>query len=321
MHQNKLRSWNWRCCHKCLWTQTTSEQLSTISQSPSLSCQEHWSTRIAVHPWEGITHAKRSFVNGHVHTGNKTTLHPKLKAFTSDIKQVWFADYARVMWPFACGPQFLYHPNGSKNPPADEARAWGISKLKPIHSHICPWEVMTCRSNSWLKDFHRGVCLQRGTVLGSGDTLFARGSNHPTACSICCPHICFTLPFAMHLKDHSLRIPLEKDIQQILISAFTGYVVSSELEGEILSVPVRLVGIGLANQARSSSHTFSTLKYCLVAMIATQETDLAVDVREAENKKETRWNCQTLLWQTFSLDTSYTLLQSKVSHHGWLFSF
>ena len=62
---------------------------------------------------------------------------------------------------------------------------------------------MTCRSKSWLQDFHRIVFLQQGTVLGLGDSLFARGSNHPTACSLCCPHIWSTPPLVMHLEDHS----------------------------------------------------------------------------------------------------------------------
>ena len=46
---------------------------------------------------EGITHARRSFVNGHVHPGNKLTFlfTQQLKAISSDIKQVWFADDAR----------------------------------------------------------------------------------------------------------------------------------------------------------------------------------------------------------------------------------
>ena len=90
----------------------------------------------------------------------------------------------------------------------------------------------------------------------------------------------------------SLRIPLEKVIHQILISAFTGYAVSSELEGELLSLPVRLAGIGLANQATSYPHSYflylQTTYYCLLALIITQETYLAVNVGEVENKKETR---------------------------------
>ena len=63
-----------------------------------------------------------------------------------------------------------HHHNGSKTLPADKARAWGIRKLQLMHSHFSPWDIMTRRCNFWLKDFHRGVCLQQGTVLGSGDT-------------------------------------------------------------------------------------------------------------------------------------------------------
>ena len=75
---------------------------------------------------------------------------------------------------------------------------------------------------------------------------------------------CLVYPVIGHTFQRpflSLRIPLEKDIHQILISAFTGYAASSELEGELLSLPVRLVGIGLANQDTSYPHTFSTSKY------------------------------------------------------------
>ena len=78
----------------------------------------------------------------------------------------------------------------------------------------------------------------------------------------------------------------------MLISAFTGYAVSSELEGELLSLPVRLVGIGLTNQATSSPHSYFLYLqinyYCLSALIATEETYLTVDLGEVENKKETR---------------------------------
>ena len=159
----------------------------------------------------------------------------------------------------------------------------GISKLKLMHSHFSTWDIMTCRSNSWLKNFHKGVCLQQGTVLGSGDSLFARGLNHPTACSVCCLHTWSTPPLVI-LKT----IPIIED----LTGKLTRYAVSSELEGELLSLPVRLVGIGLANQATSSPHSYFLYLqinyYCLSALIATEETYLTVDLGEVENKKETR---------------------------------
>ena len=127
----------------------------------------------------------------------------QLKAISSDIKQVWFADDSpSAAWPFTFGPQFWYHLKGSKKPPADEARAWGISKFKQC-IHISTMGIMTNRNKSWLQDFHRRVFLQQGTVLGPGDSMFPRGSKHPTACSLCWPHTWSTPPLIMPLEDHS----------------------------------------------------------------------------------------------------------------------
>ena len=121
----------------------------------------------------------------------------------------------------------------------------------------------------------------------------------------------------------SLRIPLEKVIHQILISAFRGYTTSSELEGELFSLPVRFVGIGLANQATNSPHTlyFQNVKLTLLC-----GTDFHTRNRPSHRcgrglttQNKTRWNSQNKVPLKYII--ALLLQQRKVSHHGWLFSF
>lgn len=84
----------------------------------------------------------------------------------------------------------------------------------------------------------------------------------------------------------NLQLPLETTIRQILIPAFTGCVAYSDKEHELLGLSMRLDGMGLVNPATSSPHTFSAseqLTFPLVALIVAQDTDMAINVGEAQN--------------------------------------
>lgn len=84
-------------------------------------------------------------------------------------------------------------------------------------------------------------------------------------------------------------LSLENAMCQILIPAFTGRMACSDLKCELLGLPVRVGGMGSANPATSSPHTFSAseqLTLSLVALIVAQDTDMAADVSEAQNIKK-----------------------------------
>ena len=87
-----------------------------------------------------------------------------------------------------------------------------------------------------------------------------------------------------------LLLPLEKEIHQTFIPAITGRPPCSELERDLLSLPARLGGMGLTNQATVSQNAFlasQRLTAPLAALIITQETNQAVDSSLTQRLKST----------------------------------
>ena len=79
---------------------------------------------------------------------------------------------------------------------------------------------------------------------------------------------------------HDLLIPLEKAIHNFLIPALTGRAPCSRLEGDLLALPVRLGGLGIANPAKESPYAFlasERLTAPLAALIVAQNSEQAID--------------------------------------------
>ena len=91
---------------------------------------------------------------------------------------------------------------------------------------------------------------------------------------------------------HDLLLPLETAIHQCLIPALTGRAPCSRQERDVLTLPVRLGGLGLTNPATNSSHAFQAserLTAPLAALIVAQSPERAVDQTEITAiKKEIR---------------------------------
>ena len=79
---------------------------------------------------------------------------------------------------------------------------------------------------------------------------------------------------------HDLLLPLEEAICQHLIPTLTGRTSCSTAERDLLALPVRLGGLGLANPATLSSPSFQAselLTKPLVDLIRSQETNQTVN--------------------------------------------
>ena len=77
-----------------------------------------------------------------------------------------------------------------------------------------------------------------------------------------------------------LLFPLENAIQQHLIPALTGLPPCSELERDLLALPMRHGGLGIANPTTLSSpyyHASKLLTNPLVSLIVSQEANESVD--------------------------------------------
>ena len=85
-----------------------------------------------------------------------------------------------------------------------------------------------------------------------------------------------------------LLLPLENAIHHHFIPALTGRPPCSSLERDLLSLPVRLGGLGLRNPAVESPSTFQAsqrLTAPLVALIVAQESKQIVDLDSISNIK------------------------------------
>ena len=185
----------------------------------------------------------------------------QLKATSPDIKQVWFVDDAPSAVTFHFRTTILIPPQWLKKhrvkgvllmkPEHEE-----ISKLKPMHSYFCLWEIMT--------PINELLLAQGLSQRSMPPTRYSPGLRRWHACQRQQTPKCMQLMLLLHLVMHliptiddptGLGHPPNFDISiQRICSVFR------TLEGELLSLPVRLVGIGLANQATSSPHTLSTSK-------------------------------------------------------------
>ena len=88
---------------------------------------------------------------------------------------------------------------------------------------------------------------------------------------------------------HDLLLPLEEAICQHLIPALTGLASCSTAERNLLTLPVRLRGLGLANPVTSSSPSFQAselLTKALVELIQSQETNQTVDPESTSSIKK-----------------------------------
>ena len=88
---------------------------------------------------------------------------------------------------------------------------------------------------------------------------------------------------------HDLLLPLEEAICQHLIPALTGRTSCSTADRDLLTLPVRLGGLGLANPVTSSSPSFQAselLTKALVELIQSQETNQTVDPESTSSIKK-----------------------------------
>ena len=90
-----------------------------------------------------------------------------------------------------------------------------------------------------------------------------------------------------------LLLPLEEAIHRHLITALTGRETCDPAERELLSMPVRLGGLGIIDPSKQASHEFSTstkVSASLVALIMAQDTcyaaKRAIQVQRIEELKE-----------------------------------
>ena len=85
-----------------------------------------------------------------------------------------------------------------------------------------------------------------------------------------------------------LLLPLEEAIHHHLIPALTGRDTCGPAERELLSMPIRLGGLGIIDPSKQASHEFSTstkLSASLVALIMAQDTCYAVDQNDIRKIK------------------------------------
>ena len=111
---------------------------------------------------------------------------------------------------------------------------------------------------------------------------------------------------------HDILLPLEEAICQHLIPALTGRTSCSTAERDLLALPVRLGGLGLANPATLSSPSFQALGLLtkpLVDLIRSQETNQTVNPETTSDIKKSimRLNRLRHIQQADSVQNHLTL--------------
>ena len=140
-----LRPWS-RCssgwCHKCLWTNKNKQ--ATFCNITLMDTDQH--VYVAKHPWEqSIVEVVRIHQKKALHVQGDSFSSNYSKQFPLTSKRCGLLMMHQVLWPI----RLHYNSDTATmtlNPLADEVRAWGISKLKLMHSHlVCgkSWHVGT----------------------------------------------------------------------------------------------------------------------------------------------------------------------------------
>ena len=226
-----------------------------------------------------------------------TPLIDQLSSRSPDVHQVWYADDAtsastcrslRTWWDdlSELGPMFGYNPNGSKTylvvKEDHEESAVQLFADTDVHvttngkrhlgaalgSKTFTEEYVSAKVQDWVKEIQQlaKVALSQPHAAYAAFThgLSSRWS-----------YLLRTIP---DIQD--LLLPLENTIHNHFIPALTGRPPCSLLERDLLSLPVRLGGLGLRNPAAESPSTFQAsqcLTAPLVALIVAQEAKQIVD--------------------------------------------
>ena len=226
-----------------------------------------------------------------------TPLISKLMERCPNVKQAWYADDAtgastcsdlRSWWDelTGLGPLFGYHPNPSKTylvvkeelkESATQVFAdTGVNVTTEgkhhlgaaIGSHSFTEEYVSRKVQVWSEEVQRlahvAVSQPHAAYAAFTHGLASRWT-----------YLLRTIP---DVQD--LLFPLENAIQQHLIPALTGLPPCSELERDLLALPMRHGGLGIANPTTLSSpyyHASKLLTNPLVSLIVSQEANESVD--------------------------------------------
>ena len=226
-----------------------------------------------------------------------TPLIDQLSSRSPDVHQVWYADDAtsastckslRTWWDdlSELGPMFGYNPNGSKTylvvKEDHEECATRLFADTDVHvttngkrhlgaalgSKTFTEEYVSAKVQDWVKEIQQ---LAKAAVSQphAAHAAFTHGLSSRWS------YLLRTIP---DIQD--LLLPLENAIHHHFIPALTGRPPCSSLERDLLSLPVRLGGLGLRNPAVESPSTFQAsqrLTAPLVALIVAQESKQIVD--------------------------------------------
>ena len=217
----------------------------------------------------------------------------QLSSSCPGVQQVWFVDDAtsastctnlKSWWNELSvrGPAFGYHPNGSKTylvvKQEYETNARQLFDDTDVHitiqgkrhlgaaigSRSFMEEYVSHKVQTWTEEIKR-LAKVATSQPHAAYAAFTHGlSSHWT-------YLLRTIP---DIQD--LLIPPENEIHQTFIPALTGRSPCSKVERDLLSLPVRLGGLGLTNPVTLSQHAFNAsrrLTAPLTTLIIAQETN------------------------------------------------
>ena len=244
-----------------------------------------------------------------------------------DVKQAWYADDAtgagsceklRHWWDeiVRLGPAYGYHPNSSKTylivKEEHESKAKELFADTDVHITIngkrhlgaaigaksFTEEYVSRKVGEWVNEI-KSLSTIALTQPHAAYAAFTHGlSSHWT-------YISRTIP---EIQD--LLQPLETAIHQHFIPALTGRDACSALERDLLALPTKLGGMGLANPTSNSSHAFQAslrITAPLVALIASQDLHQTVEKADQLNIKKQVKNTNRELQQKRARDTTAQL--------------
>ena len=241
-----------------------------------------------------------------------------------DVKQAWYADDAtgagsceklRHWWDeiVRLGPAYGCHPNSSKTVKEEhESKAKELFADTDVHITIngkrhlgaalgaksFTEEYVSRKVGEWVNEI-KSLSTMAHTQPHAAYAAFTHGlSSHWT-------YISRTISEIQHLLQ-----PLERAIHQHFIPALTGREACSALERDLLALPTRLGGMGLANPMFNSSHAFQAslcITAPLVALIASQDLHQTVEkADQLETSEEDKQRAATSTSKTHnrSVDTT-----------------
>lgn len=226
-----------------------------------------------------------------------TPLIDQLSSRSPDVHQVWYADDAtsastcsslRAWWDHISeiGPLFGYYPNGSKTylvvKPDHGEHASRLFADTDVHvttygkrhlgaalgSRTFTEEYVSTKVQEWVKEIQQ-LAKVAISQPHAAHAAFTHGLSSRWS------YLLRTIP---DIQD--LLLPLEDAIHHHFIPALTGRPPCSSLERDLLSLPVRLGGLGLRNPAAESPSIFQASQHLtapLVALIVAQEAKQIVD--------------------------------------------